>query len=882
MEVMDSRELQQTEVLIGQRGKSTAMGVSDDAMLMSMLSTGLYQNPLRTMLQEIMFNAWDAHRMGDCQDKPFDIYLNDTTGLIVRDYGPGIDPDDMVPIYCIYGNSTKRDNKDLTGGFGLGSKSPFAYCDSFTVTSMFNKTKNMYIIMKNSEEHDGKPGITPLIEGVDTEEHGLMVTVPIKSEQDRIQAYEYIKDISYLSGMKFNLHFTTGDDTQVELFDCESLAPGSFTTKICREHGVYAVYGGVRYEIQQDIEYQDEYNFLYNLSRSVGAFYIGFKPNSLTPLPSREGLNLSDKTKENIKAQIEMIYEQMSSLIGPAINKVVKFAIDMLITSCMEEVFITKRWKRLTTNPLVGALSGWTDRFGSIDRKAFMESEEWFKIKSEHPDSVTEDMWGSLLWLALSDTGRAETMWGGDITTTMARMHYLRFKNTQARSFILDRDTKSSLSFKNKNLERSIKCVNKTQKSLQDLTGQKCQMRLNIGSKDKWIITSKLRGAGKTQAGVTDKQLRIIKTLSINKKLKKPTIEHTDRLWLSNNGNEINRVLYSNSIILAKSVALLNSTNFSFKDIAVSNVPDSQKDCIKRDLYRWIDTGNINPVPAFVISDKKGMWEKAKELLEEKGYHVILADEPEEEEKGLFDYDTPLTAPAKVKPTDNFYIVNTNRHYWSDEDNETIEGIKDPKVYLWMTKGEMDEYSYYNNPKPGRIIVKEILRIHPKTVMLYNKQREGTLIKRGAICFAQAIENRVKKIVNNKERYRTMYLHLETHKHSKFPEELLLLPEMQKCMGLPYIRTKQKEDFARDRKFIRAIQEDRTKYVYGSTRDLIYKAEKEYANDPQARMVHKICSNSIIFRKEELQKLVLKNKLGENKILSQQIIRLMKTLRTKD
>ncbi len=59
MEVMNSTEFQEPNVLIGQVGKTKNFGVSDDPMLMSMLSTGLYANPLRTMIQEIMFNAWD-------------------------------------------------------------------------------------------------------------------------------------------------------------------------------------------------------------------------------------------------------------------------------------------------------------------------------------------------------------------------------------------------------------------------------------------------------------------------------------------------------------------------------------------------------------------------------------------------------------------------------------------------------------------------------------------------------------------------------------------------------------------------------------------------------------------------------------------------------
>ena len=227
MEVMNSAELTQTDILVGQKSTTRSFGVSDDPMLMSMLSTGFYQNPLRTMIQEVMFNAWDAHRMGNCQHRPIDIYINDTTGLIIRDYGPGIEPgendDNMHDIYCIYGGSTKRGQKNQTGGFGLGSKSPFAYTESFTVTSHFGGMKNMYLISRVSDSNGGKPGMTSLVR-VPTTETGLMVTVPLKAgHMDR--AYEYVKDILFLSGIKAMIHNADEPD---EFVDSLTLPAGSY------------------------------------------------------------------------------------------------------------------------------------------------------------------------------------------------------------------------------------------------------------------------------------------------------------------------------------------------------------------------------------------------------------------------------------------------------------------------------------------------------------------------------------------------------------------------------------------------------------------------------------------------------------------------------
>ena len=140
MQVMQGAEFKQEQVVIGQQTKTKGFSVSDDPMLMSILSTGLYQNPLKSMIQEAVFNAWDAHKASNRTDKPIEIIFTDDNQLIISDSGYGIHPDDMYEIYCVYGASTKRTDNDQTGGFGLGCKAPFAYTDSFRVTSCPERT----------------------------------------------------------------------------------------------------------------------------------------------------------------------------------------------------------------------------------------------------------------------------------------------------------------------------------------------------------------------------------------------------------------------------------------------------------------------------------------------------------------------------------------------------------------------------------------------------------------------------------------------------------------------------------------------------------------------------------------------------------------------
>jgi len=227
MEVVNTDVFEPTEHLIGQQNQTLSFGVSSDPALMAMLSTGLYTYPHRTMIQELLFNAWDAHKMNGNTNTPIDVYINSTSGLIVRDYGPGIEPGEgdtnIHGTYCIYGYSSKRKDKNMTGGFGLGTKAPFAYTESFTVTSFYGGKKNVYLIRRVAEDQGGRPGFTPLLK-VPSEEHGLMVVIPLK-KGDESSTYRIIKDIAYLSGLKLNIHY---NDDPVEKIESYSVAPGEF------------------------------------------------------------------------------------------------------------------------------------------------------------------------------------------------------------------------------------------------------------------------------------------------------------------------------------------------------------------------------------------------------------------------------------------------------------------------------------------------------------------------------------------------------------------------------------------------------------------------------------------------------------------------------
>ena len=129
--------------VIGGSQSSASFGLSfdDEAHLMGILREGLYSDKVLAILREYSSNAWDAHRSTGKHDVPINISLptyGDHT-LRIRDYGPGLSHEAIFTVYTQYGRSTKRDTDDAVGMLGIGSKSGFAYSDSFTVTSRYTE-----------------------------------------------------------------------------------------------------------------------------------------------------------------------------------------------------------------------------------------------------------------------------------------------------------------------------------------------------------------------------------------------------------------------------------------------------------------------------------------------------------------------------------------------------------------------------------------------------------------------------------------------------------------------------------------------------------------------------------------------------------------------
>jgi len=158
-----------------------SFSISDMGMVLEILRSKLYADPISAICREITCNARDAHREVGKGDLPIKIVLPTDldANYRVMDFGPGISPDRMANVFIKFAASTKRNDNVQTGGFGLGAKTPFAYSDSFTIETVVDGIKTAY----NAFIDPTKVGKLVMMHQVSTDQpNGTQIVIPVRRE----------------------------------------------------------------------------------------------------------------------------------------------------------------------------------------------------------------------------------------------------------------------------------------------------------------------------------------------------------------------------------------------------------------------------------------------------------------------------------------------------------------------------------------------------------------------------------------------------------------------------------------------------------------------------------------------------------------------------
>lgn len=310
----------QNEAVLSNVGEIGEFRIRNSAKAFNILSSGLYANKIRAVIRELSCNALDAHVAAGKKDTPFEVHLPHALEpwFSVRDFGVGLNHDQVTSIYTTYFESTKTNSNDFVGGLGLGSKSPFSYTDNFTVTAIKDGRKGIYTAFINEA---GVPSIALMTEEQCAEPNGVEVKFSVNERFDfekfRSEAryvFEYFEHHPTILGFKDYVKRERKYETKDIIPGVHSYHDGNYMA-----HST-AVMGNIPYPIQipnAELVLGTNLNSLLKCGLEMH-FDIG----ELDFQASREGLSYIAPTIAAIKAKLEAVTLKLSIHLAVEANKI--------------------------------------------------------------------------------------------------------------------------------------------------------------------------------------------------------------------------------------------------------------------------------------------------------------------------------------------------------------------------------------------------------------------------------------------------------------------------------------------------------------------------------------------------------------------------------
>lgn len=165
---------------------SLAMTANMDASYVTRLAVKQYSKIVDSIVRELVSNARDASYMNN--EKRYLVKLTQNE-FVVKDWGSGMSEEFMTTRYSCIGDSTKRDEDNAIGAFGIGRLSPLNYSGYTIKTTFEGYTTTWYLVMDNTIEFKflGK-------QVAEEGEVGTTIIIPIK----RGDYYEFKQSVQNL------------------------------------------------------------------------------------------------------------------------------------------------------------------------------------------------------------------------------------------------------------------------------------------------------------------------------------------------------------------------------------------------------------------------------------------------------------------------------------------------------------------------------------------------------------------------------------------------------------------------------------------------------------------------------------------------------------
>lgn len=267
---------------------------TNPAVLMMILSQGLYSDPIGSLVRELTTNALDSHIEAK-NTEPIIVSLKREEGnyvFSVQDFGVGLSPERVENIFTKYAASTKRESNDQYGAFGLGSKSPLAYRDNFYIISRHEGTEYKYMMFKGDE--GTKLSLLDMNET--TEKNGVTIKVPLKAWNDFQQFINKIRQqLSYFEGVYFDIEGGFNNDFKIVKSDNWKYS------EMCNDTKMHICLDNVYYPIDWSKLEIDAISVPIGLNFSV--------TDGLMPTPNRENVIYNPAVKQLVKDKISAVLD---------------------------------------------------------------------------------------------------------------------------------------------------------------------------------------------------------------------------------------------------------------------------------------------------------------------------------------------------------------------------------------------------------------------------------------------------------------------------------------------------------------------------------------------------------------------------------------------
>jgi hypothetical protein len=286
------------------------------AKLFDMFADQTYANKPVAILRELVANGIDAHIAAGKPEVPVEIQLPTEFDPMfkVKDFGTGMPHDFVMGPFMEYTNgSTKDQSNDQIGGFGIGSKSPFAYCDQFTLRVTHDGVLSVYTMFKNDESI---PAIGLQGQTTTDESNGVEVSFPVEVEditqfqEAAQQALQYFQPLPIVQNGKL----TPPDYTHISV-------GGHWAMKASPDGTLGVIMGGVRYPVtsdalsytlRSDSKLSPLLNYGIDITVPIGTCDVAM---------SREALSYTERTNEGITKALTNIVDEVAQTFAHLFDK---------------------------------------------------------------------------------------------------------------------------------------------------------------------------------------------------------------------------------------------------------------------------------------------------------------------------------------------------------------------------------------------------------------------------------------------------------------------------------------------------------------------------------------------------------------------------------